>query len=437
MPSYPFLFPLSDADADSFINMYAAVNTNANTALPSPPDTASDPGLDFDLESSFTHTSPDTSLLLDDPFSWDFTAMQPSAPCTVNLGVPAAAVSPVYSAPTPSSTTLISPKSSISSFADLGAGGALAFNPVPIVQTSSADTAEALSNHHLQRYLHYKALAAQAEADARAAAAFQSQQDFEAFLSNYSLPFDNTAVPVAPAPMGDAKPDVKHQLMFAPDATQYLACNNPQYQATMAHAQAEAHLHAHDLAAAQAQQQRNQTSFWVENTANAAATFGMLAQPQPQQQLPQQTWSRASISSQSASAQSPSFPLTPSSLPASLAPTTAVASLPMPLPLPISIPSAPAAVSFPSAPLVAVPAAATSPDGEDEIDEHDHDEDQDHPSTSSSDRVIPNLHGGGRGYIPGQTPDDPKKRHKCSICGRAFARAFNLKVSLLFSLLPT
>ena len=42
---------------------------------------------------------------------------------------------------------------------------------------------------------------------------------------------------------------------------------------------------------------------------------------------------------------------------------------------------------------------------------------------------IANLHGGGRGYVPGETPEDPKKRHKCQICGRGFARAFNLKVS--------
>lgn len=40
-----------------------------------------------------------------------------------------------------------------------------------------------------------------------------------------------------------------------------------------------------------------------------------------------------------------------------------------------------------------------------------------------------NLNGGGRGYVPGQTPDDPKKRHKCNICHRGFARAYNLKVS--------
>jgi hypothetical protein len=51
-------------------------------------------------------------------------------------------------------------------------------------------------------------------------------------------------------------------------------------------------------------------------------------------------------------------------------------------------------------------------------------------STDSVKKPILNPHGGGRGYIPGKTPDDPKKRHKCDVCGRGFARAFNLKVCL-------
>ena len=42
---------------------------------------------------------------------------------------------------------------------------------------------------------------------------------------------------------------------------------------------------------------------------------------------------------------------------------------------------------------------------------------------------IRNPFGGGRGYVPGETPDDPSKRHKCEVCGRGFARLFNLKVS--------
>lgn len=41
--------------------------------------------------------------------------------------------------------------------------------------------------------------------------------------------------------------------------------------------------------------------------------------------------------------------------------------------------------------------------------------------------VVLNPLGGGRGYVPGETPDDPKKRHKCNVCGRGFARLFNLK----------
>lgn len=42
--------------------------------------------------------------------------------------------------------------------------------------------------------------------------------------------------------------------------------------------------------------------------------------------------------------------------------------------------------------------------------------------------MIRNPHGGGRGYVPGETPEDPKKKHKCGICGRGFARLYNLKV---------
>ena len=48
------------------------------------------------------------------------------------------------------------------------------------------------------------------------------------------------------------------------------------------------------------------------------------------------------------------------------------------------------------------------------------------------DDAVPNLHGGGRGYVRGQTPYDPSKRHKCRVCGRGFARAFNLKVKTFF-----
>lgn len=42
---------------------------------------------------------------------------------------------------------------------------------------------------------------------------------------------------------------------------------------------------------------------------------------------------------------------------------------------------------------------------------------------------VRNPLGGGRGYVPGETPDDPSKKHKCEVCGRGFARLFNLKVS--------
>ena len=64
-----------------------------------------------------------------------------------------------------------------------------------------------------------------------------------------------------------------------------------------------------------------------------------------------------------------------------------------------------------------------------ECDASNHDDNGDIRPVNTANTPIPNLHGGGRGYVPGKTPDDPKKRHKCKVCGRGFARAYNLKVS--------
>lgn len=52
---------------------------------------------------------------------------------------------------------------------------------------------------------------------------------------------------------------------------------------------------------------------------------------------------------------------------------------------------------------------------------------EDDSTSGSSSSCVRNPHGGGRGYVPGETPEDPKKKHKCPICGRGFARLFNLK----------
>ena len=70
-------------------------------------------------------------------------------------------------------------------------------------------------------------------------------------------------------------------------------------------------------------------------------------------------------------------------------------------------------------------------EGENELEDELDDDDEPMGQASLDGMPMTNLHGGGRGYVPGKTPDDPKKRHKCTLCGRGFARAFNLKVSLL------
>lgn len=354
--------------------------------VPSPPGSNySEPGLDFDLE-SFTHTSPASSSLLDDTFAWDFTMQSdPFGAADVSD------VTPVFSSSTPASTTLISPQSSISSFADvLATAPSLSLATIPSI--APAETAEALSNHHLQRYLHYKALAAQAEADARV----KAQQEFDTLLAQYSMP-------VFPSDNG-MKPDLAPSAMlgypsgFSSDAGQIYAYN-PQEQAHLANAQAEAHLQAHDVALARAEQQRAQTGYWVAATQNAFINPAVPTQP---------AWV------QPAAAPLASLPLAPASAPNAAVPITATAPILAPVPKAFSAPSS----------LV----RSFEAEGEEEVDGSEHDQ-VSVGSAGSADVVIPNLNGGGRGYVPGQTPDDPKKRHKCNTCGRAFARAFNLKVS--------
>jgi hypothetical protein len=76
---------------------------------------------------------------------------------------------------------------------------------------------------------------------------------------------------------------------------------------------------------------------------------------------------------------------------------------------------------------------AVSPEEELDLDVEDEDVSGYHSEREESKpdvfSEVANASGGGRGYVPGETPDDPTKRHKCDVCGRGFARAFNLKVS--------
>ncbi|CAD6566126.1 MAG: hypothetical protein TREMPRED_002197 [Tremellales sp. Tagirdzhanova-0007] len=210
--SFPGVFPfhLDKHDPSSF-------------SFPSPQPSISSEvtHVDFDIE-SFTHFSPSTTTGLFD-----------------DIG----ALSPINSS-TPSSTNLVSPKSSI-------ADGSTLF-PISIVKET--DTVEALSNHHLERYLHYEALAAQAEADSRA----RQNEQIEALIAACSMPGDKanpTVYDLGNNPVYLIQP----QQYFGDDLPAWdpsYACQ-PQQSAMMAHVQAQVHRQAHDAALALAQHHRS------------------------------------------------------------------------------------------------------------------------------------------------------------------------------------
>jgi hypothetical protein len=330
-----------------------------------------DASFDFDLE-SFTHQSP--------PSDGSFDA----------LG---------FAASTPDSTTLVSPKTSAS----------VPFSVPPLDETinlASNDplAAEALSNHHLQRYLHYKALANQAEA-----AACRQQEQFD-YLLAYTMVGDDQQQPRQLAsgyPMMDSNGSQYYGVPAQSfgQANYHVAAQ--QSTAAAMHAQAQAHMQAHDAAMARAQQQRvaNSMPYYVPQRLSFEVQ-------QPMQQAPHM-WSRHSISS---SVHSPPYPSTPNSNPGSL---------------PLGMSNSSTSISMPALPVMAAePArAASASEGEVEMDDELESSGGDDDEGSTSSLPVANAHGGGRGYVPGKTPDDPKKKHKCNICGRGFARAFNLKVS--------
>jgi hypothetical protein len=314
----------------------------------------------------------------------------------VTFGVHHADLSPITSLASPTSTTLISPKSSIS-LADVG--------PLAPLSSSSSE-AEALSNHHLQRFLHYKALAAQAEAEARAA--IQQNESFDALLAAYSMPDPSHPFKEDINMLAYQTQPQQQQPFYGVGNQGFAFAYQPQQAASMHHAQAQAHLQAHDAAVRAVQQPRHSLpGYYIPSSARSPFDVAP----------PQQLWSRGSISSQSGA--SPPFPSTPTySGQPMMAPmmtkSSSASSMSMSVPRPIQPPSLPVS------------------EGENEMDDELDEEDEDDHSGAVNGMPMTNLHGGGRGYVPGKTPDDPKKRHKCQICGRGFARAFNLKVSHLF-----
>lgn len=360
----------------------------------------------------------------------------------------------VESTSTPASTDIVSPKSSLSSldptspFAPAFHSGTTALPArapfVPAVEDSI--DIEALSNHHLERFLHYKALADEAQRKAEANALAQAQAQtlaaqaavnsnataqqngaFQTLLAPVDINMNMGMQPTLPSSTGKGF-DGSMLLSYAAPPSANLPPRQASFsydpnmaEVSMAQAQADAHLQAHTAAAAQVQQQRMQTQYWVDN---ARRSFDAQAHAHGSAPMSasEPAWSRSSFSS----AHTGSYPSTPQYIAAPVmsvppvpklepmsapvlapigAPVTATATMHMPLSAGIVPPSLP---MLPAAGSGSASARSSS-------------------STDSVQKPILNPHGGGRGYIPGKTPDDPKKRHKCDVCGRGFARAFNLK----------
>jgi hypothetical protein len=280
------------------------------------------------------------------------------------------------------STHLVSPKSALNEFGLVDTD-----NELNKQSPSNLNTAEALRQHHLQRFLHYQALAEQAEEQARLMGKQLELYNLGMAMDNnanvnthppaaygFTNPIDinkgvNNVVPLQPTMLQQQQP------AYAPVDMWQSAPAPVNYQM-----QAQAHMQAHQAA---------QASFNM-----APAPFFMPTQ--------HPTWSRQSTSASSVA--SASVPTTPAAL--------------MAVPMATSV-TAPSTVAM---------SRIASSEGEYELDRASVFSEDDIKPQLPTDIPLTNLNGGGRGYVPGQTPDDPKKRHRCGVCGRSFARAFNLKV---------
>lgn len=368
-------------------------NDHSISSIPSPPSLSSGrTSPDFDFE-SFTHYSPNPSPLVDETDSTELHKEFSS---------------------TPSSTDLVSPRSSIADISQIQ----------PPTQVEEVDTAEALSKHHLQRYLHYKALAARAEAD-RAIVIHQQAQshspddDFDALFAacdkssvllmpdasanstffkdtvvsgdshNNMLAYQSQMLQPTYYQMGQAMPNWQQSDGFYHPQPSHAALHN---------AQAQAHLQAAEAARFQAEQHRmNMSNFYVPVSAGPRSSYDATSQNAP---------SFAVQSVSNLTNQSPSYSSTRS--------------------YPVASNIVMDKTSSMSGLTTCASSRRASEEGEEELAYTSEEEDV-KPILGSI--PIVNVHGGGRGYVPGQTPDDPKKKHKCQVCGRGFARAFNLKVS--------
>ncbi|WWD22079.1 hypothetical protein CI109_106568 [Kwoniella shandongensis] len=405
------------ANSFSFAPFPFAANDSSSLQFPSPEPSRScseeDFGFDLDLDSFQQDNSRNTSV---SPFN---TLDDPAKP-------PVDLVSLAASSCSPSSINLVSPKSSITDVSQVS---------LPLVpeETAEADTAEALSSHHLQRYLHYKALAAKAEAGRAAALATAQNKPTDQQFDELFAASDKSALLMSGTEnftvKGNTIPSGQNEMIAYQtqqfNAPSYYSSNwadnansftyHPQSsQAALHNAQAQAHLQAADAARFQAQQQRSlsMSSYYMGGSARSSFDAQQNMAPFPRQSI-----------STSMSVQSPPYPSTPTypGVPSMVGPTLTKSA---------TSSSLPSFATVGPSPVVRRAHSHESEDeeGEDELAEYS-------PRRYSGDDLKPvgvgmpiaNAHGGGRGYVPGQTPDDPKKRHKCQICGRGFARAFNLK----------
>jgi len=433
-------FCFSPSYALDFDEKYLDIPTDDHLSLPSPLSSlTSTPesgamALDFDID-SFTHQSPGMSLLttithdmfdgisslnsFDLDLDLDYTdkeRMLIISPVTSDSAAfTSTTCSPISNT---TSLSLISPRSSFgeSTFTFPTSNSINHINPSVTSSTTSllpnSETVEALSNHHLQRYLHYKALAAQAEADNRAIEAqIQSDQINSILGSCDSVPdnfsfnlgsFDKDFTSFQQQPLEDYNGGMNGW-------TQPMNSLSSNYDIVNLHkAQAAVHIQAYDNALQMVkinQQQKESDRF---------NTFYMplSASVQPSVSMETANWS------------------TDSAVTASL-PTTPVYN-PHPV-LPLNQPMNTALLHSTIPALTKAEPQVVSSHNRSVSSASDHQTqstEEDIKPALVDGMPIPNLHGGGRGYVPGKTPDDPKKRHKCGVCGRGFARAFNLKVSL-------
>ncbi|RSH76532.1 uncharacterized protein EHS24_005521 [Apiotrichum porosum] len=294
-------------------------------------------------------------------------------------------------ATTPQSTTLVSPKTatvSPTTAFTFDAAGDLDLVSSSAANPAGATTVDALSKHHFERYLHYRALAAQAQADLSLSyinGHLMAPDDLPSLKDRNMLAIQQQQFVPSPATQA---PSLWNNQIFTYQQQQQ-AQQAQQHQQQVFHAQQQAQAHLQAAEAAQVQAAATQRMYYMPQPARVdAAGLNATQQPPP-------LWSRHSGST-SVSGASPPFPSTP---------------------------------TYQSANGVNSAADSNGPSfgaGHHDMDGDEEDE-LDFGSPGGEHGSIPNLHGGGRGYIPGKTPDDPKKRHKCHVCGRGFARAFNLK----------